>query len=395
MCCWMCQMSCVIPCVTLCVSDELLKSTGDMVDVLLDVSDELCQKWASSALVEAVLEAIHQIGYHDSEELQPFMHVFQLLSTSQQGVQALVENAESVLEPLLHHLSYVCDYEIVSVEDHLPCLCSVISIIHVLITSDSSVADKLSSKSTLLGQMLKILDGVFHASSHYGNALGIPDPARTGAARQDSTEDETRRSVDRRSMDRQHSEEQAHVSASRADSSSRKEGRGESSKKEGEEDGRAERRGGDVDGEKKKEGEGDGEDAHASEKQQLRILFELLQAFFLDFVDTLKLYENPRQTESSNKDKTTNPPLFLPILSFLDRRRRPFLGYLVHTLVHTLPVSASSDSVPQDGHTAKTPASSGVSERGKAAVVHLRRLCEKFKLTRAVRLLNEAMEDVS
>jgi hypothetical protein len=45
-----------------CVSDELLKSTADAVDLLLDVSDDLCQDWASSELVEALLEAVRQIG---------------------------------------------------------------------------------------------------------------------------------------------------------------------------------------------------------------------------------------------------------------------------------------------------------------------------------------------
>ena len=44
------------------VADELLKCTGDVVDVLLDVSDELCQDWASSELVLAMLEAVQQIG---------------------------------------------------------------------------------------------------------------------------------------------------------------------------------------------------------------------------------------------------------------------------------------------------------------------------------------------
>ena len=51
-----------VHCLSLCVVDELLKCTGDMVDVLLDVSDDLCQDWASPELVLAMLEAVQQIG---------------------------------------------------------------------------------------------------------------------------------------------------------------------------------------------------------------------------------------------------------------------------------------------------------------------------------------------
>ena len=58
---------------------------------------------------------------------------------------SLVGNGESVVDQLLRYLRCVCDDEIVGIEDHLPCLCSVVSILHLLFTSDSALAESLSS----------------------------------------------------------------------------------------------------------------------------------------------------------------------------------------------------------------------------------------------------------
>ena len=44
------------------ILDELLKSTAEAVDALLDLSDELCQEWSSTEMVEGLLEAVRQIG---------------------------------------------------------------------------------------------------------------------------------------------------------------------------------------------------------------------------------------------------------------------------------------------------------------------------------------------
>ncbi len=42
---------------------DLLGSTGNLVDKLLDVDDELCKSWSKPDFVQALLEATKQVGY--------------------------------------------------------------------------------------------------------------------------------------------------------------------------------------------------------------------------------------------------------------------------------------------------------------------------------------------
>ena len=57
-------------------------------------------------------------------------------------------NGERVVDQLLRYLRCVCDDEIVGIEDHLACLCSVVSIVHLLFTSDSAITESLSSSES-------------------------------------------------------------------------------------------------------------------------------------------------------------------------------------------------------------------------------------------------------
>lgn len=41
---------------------DLLRNTAEFLDVLLDVDEELCQKWATPLLIQSMLEAFKQIG---------------------------------------------------------------------------------------------------------------------------------------------------------------------------------------------------------------------------------------------------------------------------------------------------------------------------------------------
>lgn len=41
---------------------DLLRNTAEFLDVLLDVDEELCQKWAMPLLIQSMLEAFKQIG---------------------------------------------------------------------------------------------------------------------------------------------------------------------------------------------------------------------------------------------------------------------------------------------------------------------------------------------
>ncbi|ESO97530.1 hypothetical protein LOTGIDRAFT_104281, partial [Lottia gigantea] len=70
-------------------NSDLLKNTTEFIDVLLDYDEILCKNWAEEDLVISLLEAIKQVGYSHSETLEAYLHIFQLLSTNESGVEAL------------------------------------------------------------------------------------------------------------------------------------------------------------------------------------------------------------------------------------------------------------------------------------------------------------------
>ena len=41
---------------------DLLRNTGNLVDKLFDVDDELCKSWSKPDFIQALLEAIKQVG---------------------------------------------------------------------------------------------------------------------------------------------------------------------------------------------------------------------------------------------------------------------------------------------------------------------------------------------
>ncbi|XP_041367816.1 protein saal1-like isoform X2 [Gigantopelta aegis] len=140
---------------------DLLKNTAEFLDTVLDEDEELCLSWTSQEFVVSLLEAVKQIGYSHSDVLETFLHIFQLLSTSEKGVQALVLCSDDVLVPLLKYLMSMCEYEIVGLDGREGCLSSAISVVNVLLTSSHDAADKLTSEPDFIRCLLKILEPAF------------------------------------------------------------------------------------------------------------------------------------------------------------------------------------------------------------------------------------------
>ncbi|KAK6178561.1 hypothetical protein SNE40_013323 [Patella caerulea] len=139
-------------------NSDLLKSTTEFVGILLDSDDELCLNWADEAIVISLLEAIKQVGYNHSDALEPYLHIFQLFSTSETGVEALMKCNYDLLEFLLKYLYGVCEDEIVGLDEHGNCLASAISTISVLFPSSSFTAKNMAE---LMRCLLKILDPLY------------------------------------------------------------------------------------------------------------------------------------------------------------------------------------------------------------------------------------------
>ncbi len=54
-----------------CVSVDLLGSTGNFVDKLLDVDEATCLQWSKPDFIQSVLEAAKQVGYVDKYGITP------------------------------------------------------------------------------------------------------------------------------------------------------------------------------------------------------------------------------------------------------------------------------------------------------------------------------------
>lgn len=409
------------------LNSELLKSTADAVDTLLDLSDDLCQEWASSDFVEAMLEAVRQIGFERSEDLTPFLHMFQLMTTSQEGAQALVENGEGVVSPLLAYLSSVCDYEIVSVSDHLSCLCSVVSVIQLLFTSDPAIAESLISKPKFFEHTLKVLEGLFRTNRHVVHA---DLPACEHASRKHSTDHHHHHHHQRRQSHRQRRTSEKHLDEEPGDSKEGKEAHEKDRDRGGKGDAGAElmkvaseaedsnvKRQHSNESHKSEASDGraldendcevNGERTDDANRVGMRMLYTLLQDFFRDFFNSLQLEDNDNlapplvdndedgdEDKEADADKESNPPLFVPVLKCLNSMSHKTIAYLVTTLTRNLAPDASQQAETEMGDGARRGRLDSLSEVGLRTAEHLLDLCGNLRLSWAARIIKDSIRAV-
>ncbi|OWF50750.1 Protein saal1 [Mizuhopecten yessoensis] len=122
---------------------DLLKNAGEVIDILLDQREDMCDAWATPEFVTALMEAIKQLGCHHSEALEIYFHIFQIFSTTEKGVETLVTCSAALEVPLMKHLDMLCEDEIVDLDGGDSCLASALSVLNILFLSDDSVHDKL------------------------------------------------------------------------------------------------------------------------------------------------------------------------------------------------------------------------------------------------------------
>ncbi|KAJ8299249.1 hypothetical protein KUTeg_023309 [Tegillarca granosa] len=137
---------------------DLLKNAAEFVDVLLDLEESLCTKWATTEFVHSLLEAIKQIGCGHSDTLEVYFHIFQLLSTSEEGIQALVDCGEELAKPLMKYLNVLCEDEIVGLEGRAQCLASALCVFNILFSSNENIANMILKDEKMIRIFLKILE---------------------------------------------------------------------------------------------------------------------------------------------------------------------------------------------------------------------------------------------
>ncbi|XP_013421718.1 protein saal1 [Lingula anatina] len=139
-------------------NNDLLKNAACFVDKLLDMKENICEQWATENFVLALLEAIKQIGAKPSEMLENFFHIFQLLTTTQEGVPVIVSQSDFIVEPIMKFLVHLCEDEIISITGHENSIASAISVLNTVLTSSEGTIALLTEDKQLMRCLLKVLE---------------------------------------------------------------------------------------------------------------------------------------------------------------------------------------------------------------------------------------------
>ncbi|XP_033751268.1 protein saal1-like [Pecten maximus] len=170
---------------------DLLKNAGEVIDILLDQREDLCDAWATSQFVTALMEAIKQIGCHHSEALEIYFHIFQMFSTMEKGVETLVACSSDLEVPLMKYLGVLCEDEIVGLDGREACLASTLSVLNILFLSDNSVHDKLTSNENLIRIFIKILEPLSPLVHMSRSSSSSDDSQESSQASSSSSQTET------------------------------------------------------------------------------------------------------------------------------------------------------------------------------------------------------------
>lgn len=141
---------------------ELLKNTGELINILIDIDDELCENWSEASLLTAMFEAIKEIGYEPCTALEIYIHNFQIMSCTEKGSEALGSMSPQLEKLLMKYMIYLCDEPIVAVDIKSKYLAAVLSLINSLFLRNSQFDISTFYKGDMLPKcLLKILEALF------------------------------------------------------------------------------------------------------------------------------------------------------------------------------------------------------------------------------------------
>ena len=128
---------------------DLLKNAGKIAYIILDNFDEASETWVSTNFIRAVLEAIKKLGCCPRPAVESYFLVLLLLSTTEKGIDALMECSDGVEEMTIKYLSTVCDRFIPCIMDQEACLASALFVLHISFSGSESRAQILTRDEKL------------------------------------------------------------------------------------------------------------------------------------------------------------------------------------------------------------------------------------------------------
>ncbi|XP_075044495.1 protein SAAL1 isoform X2 [Mixophyes fleayi] len=191
---------------------DLLVKVGELVDKLFDVDEDLMIDWIKAGcqepgtpgndieeekpailgLVPSLLEAAKQLRYDSPEGLDVYMHILQLVTTVDEGIQSLVqspEDGERTWE-FLHDLTCrdLCqpDDPPPIVHEQKLILSSVLAVMSVIFTSQTEQEyTEIQNNLSLIGSLTRILDKLETCQRRSSNKLPDQGEAEDNVTQED------------------------------------------------------------------------------------------------------------------------------------------------------------------------------------------------------------------
>ncbi|ELU07398.1 hypothetical protein CAPTEDRAFT_199065 [Capitella teleta] len=139
----------------------LLSNTASFVDQIMDTDMALCQKWSTSELISALLEAFKQTENESCQLYQELLHIIQLISTTEEGVETMMEHAEALSEICLQYLRFLCAEDVIAFDGCENTVASAVSVMNVILTSWPGRDHLLVNDFQLIRCILKIQEVVY------------------------------------------------------------------------------------------------------------------------------------------------------------------------------------------------------------------------------------------
>ncbi|XP_069821227.1 protein SAAL1 isoform X2 [Dendropsophus ebraccatus] len=166
---------------------DLLVKVGELVDKLFDVDEDLMINWVKAGsqppstpvtdseeektavpgLVPSLLEAAKQLKYDSPEGLDVYMHILQLVTTVDEGIQSIVQSPEDGQQTWQFLYDLMCrdlcqpDDPPLIVQEQKTVLCSVLAVMSVMFTSQTEQEyTRIRKNLSLIGALTRILENL-------------------------------------------------------------------------------------------------------------------------------------------------------------------------------------------------------------------------------------------
>ncbi|NXK76912.1 SAAL1 protein, partial [Amazona guildingii] len=191
---------------------ELLVKVGEVVDKLFDLDEELMLNWIKNGscpsvgpsvddspeelpdfkIVPCVLEAAKQVRSDNPEGLDVYMHILQLLTTVDEGIQAIVQVPDggketwSLLYDLVCHELCQPDDPPIIVQEQKTVLASILSVLSAMFASQTEQEYTKMRKSKLymplIGSLIRILQYMEGCGKRAGDSSKESEQEETATA---------------------------------------------------------------------------------------------------------------------------------------------------------------------------------------------------------------------